>query len=212
MSLHFDMNAFQLFFLFIRLPLDYIALLLAAVTAYSIRLSEPVKELRDVNIGLNFEQYMQAAVVIAVLWLIIFAFAGLYSTDPNRKFSNELNRIFIACSAGFAAVAVVIFLRGELFNSRFIVLAAWGISIVYLFVARLFVRLLQQWLHAIGVGNLRVVVIGDDSAALLLADVFAANKRLGSRVMKTFKSFNAKVKKKVLMRLYLRMLMTKKKL
>ncbi|MAG11436.1 MAG: hypothetical protein CMI52_01355 [Parcubacteria group bacterium] len=187
------MNAFQLFFLFIRLPLDYIALLLAAITAYTIRLSEPVKELRSVNIGLNFEQYMQAAVVIAVLWLVIFAFAGLYSTDPNRKFSNELNRIFIACSAGFAAVAVVIFLRGELFNSRFIVLAAWGISIVYLFVARLFVRLLQQWLHAIGVGNLRVVVIGDDAAAVLLSDVFAANKRLGSRVMKTFKSFNGKV-------------------
>ena len=187
------MNAFQLFFLFIRLPLDYAALLFAAIVAYGIRLSEPVVSLRQVNIGLSFESYMQAAIAIAILWIIIFAFSGLYSTDPNRKFSSEINRILIACSAGFAAVAVVVFLRGELFNSRFIVLAAWGLSIVFIFMERLIVRLVQQSLHAVGVGNLRVIVIGDDSAASILAGVFERNLRLGSRVVRTFKSFNAKV-------------------
>jgi len=191
-------NAFQLFFLFIRLPLDYAALILASVFAYSIRLSEPIVSLRRVNIGLSFEQYIQAAFAMAVVWILIFAFSGLYSTDPNRKFSSEMNRILVGCAAGFAAVAVVVFLRGELFNSRFIVLAASGLAVLFVFVERLIVRLIQQWMHASGIGNLRVVVIGDDHAAEVLADVFVQNQRLGSMVIRTFKSFNAKVKESLL--------------
>lgn len=187
------MNGFQLFFLFIRLPLDYIALIAAALTAYWIRLSEPVRAVRHVNIGLPFDAYFQVALIVGIVWIIIFVFSGLYSIDPNQKFTSEVYRIFIACSAGFAATAVLIFLRGELFNSRFIVLVASALAVVYVFLSRFFVRLIQQWMHQLGYGNQHIVVIGDDDTADLVVDYLKHHKYAGRELARRYKSFTKKV-------------------
>ncbi len=187
------MNKFQLFFLCIRIPLDYATLVCAAVSAFIIRLSEPIVALRRVNIGLNFDDYFFASLVVSLLWIVIFAFAGLYSIDPNRKFGSELRQLMIGCASGFAATAVIIFLRGELFNSRFIVLAASILAALFLLVQRMFMRLIVQWLHVKGIGVVRIAIIGDDDTAKILYTIYSRNARLGFSVVKRFPSFSKRV-------------------
>jgi len=51
--------------------------------------------------------------------LIIFTLIGLYRIKPVRKLLEDFFRIIIGISAGMMTLVLYIFLRQELFDSRF---------------------------------------------------------------------------------------------
>ena len=80
---------------------------------------------------------------------------------------------------------VYIFLRQELFDSRFLVLGAWFFSIVFVSLGRLIVRQLQKSIvskHNYGIH--KVLVIGDDDITVKIIDGMNRNPALGFRVVK----------------------------
>lgn len=192
------MRTFELFFTFLRVPLDYVTLIVAALAAYAIRLSPWFTSLRKVNIGLDFELYFSASLQIATVWIGIFALVGLYATDPHRKFSDELKRIILGCATGLSAIAIIIFLTGELFNSRFIVLAACGLSLLLITIERLLLRLIKYWLYIAGFGRQSIAIIGnDDSAAQLIAE-YNVHPRYGVYVTLHMPDWNEHAKEQII--------------
>jgi hypothetical protein len=103
------MKRFELTFTFLQLPVDYLMLCLAALTAYFLRFHPSVVAIRPVMFALSFEHYTQATLLVALGWIIIFALSGLYSTNPNRKFAKQVTRIITACSTGFAGITIYVF-------------------------------------------------------------------------------------------------------
>src|SRR3989338_1837270 len=170
------MKRLELAFTLLLIPLDFLALMLAAIAAFYLRFHPFFTKVRPVIFDLTLERYLGVVVGIAVLWLFVFAFSGLYTTR-RKGLALELSRVFLACSTSMAAVFGVLFFSRVLFESRFIAIAGWGLAIIFVCVERIVMRLLQRGLLAIGIGTHRVALIGDTTAAEALADAFRTRAR-----------------------------------
>jgi exopolysaccharide biosynthesis polyprenyl glycosylphosphotransferase len=186
-----------LLFTIILLPLDFLMLLLASLSAYSMRVGSFVTEIRPVIYTLKLNDSVFYSVLIAIIWLFIFAFAGLYKIE-RRKLHEELSKIFLACSTGILAIIVAIFLKRELFSSRFIILAVWGFSILFVTIGRLVIYQIQKSLLKKGIGSKKIILIGQDKNTQAIAGAINNNSKIGYQIIKTYSSFNEQIKKEVL--------------
>ncbi len=179
-------------------PLDYCMLLAAAATAYMLRFGEFFTDIRPVIFTLPLAVFVQLAAMIAPLWLLFFAFTGLYTVSGRRKITDELNKIILASSTAVLIIIVAFFFEQRLFSSRFIILAGWGLGIVYVAVARMLVTALQRSLYARGRGVHKVVVIGDTVTAQDFAVLMEKSPRLGYRLVGRFSAFTPEVAKNIM--------------
>jgi exopolysaccharide biosynthesis polyprenyl glycosylphosphotransferase len=179
------MKRFELTVALLLVPLDAFMLTLAAVAAYNSRFIPFVTQYRPVIFALDFQSYLQHIIPLVALWVVIYALAGLYSIRHPRRILTELKKIFVASSLGFAAITMIIFLRGELFSSRFIILAAYVLAMCFVAFARMLVRALKFSFYKRGIGARRVMLIGNDKTAKTVADFLSSDSHYGMRVIKT---------------------------
>lgn len=184
------MKRFELTFAFLQLPLDYLMLILAGFSAYGLRFTKLVTTIRPILFNLSWNKYWPLVLMVAAGWIVIFAFTGLYSANPNRKLAKELGRIFLACSTGFAAITIYVFFTLQKFDSRFLVLASWVLAVIYVSLARTILRLLKILCYRLGVGLRRTVIIGTQSVADQIQHSLENNPSLGYKVIGYLKSFN----------------------
>ncbi len=180
----------ELFFSFLLVPLDLAMIVLAGISAYYIRYADFFQSLRPVIFDLNLSNYLRAVLLVAILWLVIFAFSGLYAIRNARKLAMEVYRVVLACSTGFMLIVILIFIRRELFDSRFIVLAGWLLAIVYISLARAFIRAIQRGLYKYKIGVHSVVLVGDSKTTDSLLEEFATRKNLGIEVVRRLRDFS----------------------
>lgn len=180
----------ELFFSFLFIPVDFVMLILAGISAYYLRFSRFSTDIRPVIFNLPVNEYLINLAFIAVLWMLVFIFSGLYRIRSARKLARELARIFLACSTALALVAILIFFQRDLFDSRFIVLAGWLLAILYVSFAHIFIRWLQRRLFAYGIGVHKVIIVGAGQTADNLVAEFAANRRAGYEVIKRVRDFS----------------------
>lgn len=180
----------ELFFSFLLVPLDYALVVLAAISAYHLRFSSLSTDIRPVIFNLPFDGYLELVAIIALAWILVFAFSGLYSIRRPANVARELARVILACSTGLALIAIYIFFRRELFDSRFIVIAAWFLSIIYVSFGHLFIRWLRRLLFRYGIGTRNLVLVGNSKTTDKLLSEFASNSQLGYRVVKRLRDFS----------------------
>lgn len=184
------MKKSELIFSFLLVPLDFLMIILAGVSAYYLRFTALATEIRPVIFNLPFGEYFQILLLIAVAWLVIFALAGLYNIKGLRSLSQEVYSVILACSTGLVLIVVLIFVFRELFSSRFIVLAGWLIAIVYISAARIIIRSIQKILLNYGVGVHKIVLVGNSKTADILIHEFSSRKNLGYEIVKRLKNFS----------------------
>jgi exopolysaccharide biosynthesis polyprenyl glycosylphosphotransferase len=184
------MKQSELFFSFLLVPLDFLMIILAGISAYYLRFASLATEIRPVIFSLPFGDYFQILLLIAFAWLIIFALAGLYSIKASRRLTAEVYRVILACSTGLMLIVIMIFAFRELFSSRFIVLAGWLLAIVYISFARIIIRLVQRILLRYGIGVHKIVLVGDSNTADALIHEFSGRKNSGYEVVKRLKNFS----------------------
>jgi len=184
------MKKSELFFSFLLVPLDFTMIVLAGISAYYIRYAKFLTDIRPVIFDLHFPYYFNIVLLIAFLWLIVFAFAGLYNIKGARKIIKEVYRVTLACSTGLMLIVVLIFVRRELFDSRFIVLAGWILAIVYISFARVLIRWIQRMLFIYDIGVHKVVLVGNSKTTDNLVHEFSARKNSGYEVVKRLRDFN----------------------
>jgi len=177
------MNRFNLTFTALRLPLDAIALACAGASAYLLRYSRFATEVRPILQDIPYSSYIQTTLTFIVVWIVMFVIAGLYSARPKRAWS-ELGRVILACTAGVMILIASVFFQRQLTQSRFIVIAIWGFSILYVYLGRLVLRVIQHQLLRMGFGHERIVIIGSDQQALNLGRIFKQSPILGFTVIK----------------------------
>lgn len=183
------MKKSELAFTAALLPIDYALVFAAALTAYSLRF-DYLPALRPVIYEIPLRDFLLFAAVVSAVTVACYAASGLYGISGPRRLKLEISRVVLASSTAVMAVIVLIFFRGELFSSRFIVLAAWAFAMLYVCAGRVFVRLLQRLLLAAGIGVHDAVVIGgDDRTTRLLIAHFSSRPAAGHRVTRRFESF-----------------------
>lgn len=184
------MKKSELFFSFLLVPLDFIMMALAGISAYYIRFAEFTTGIRPAIFNLPFGDYFKIVLIIAFLWLIIFAFSGLYNIKDARKLSKEIIKVILACSTGLVLIVVLIFFRRELFDSRFIVLAGWILAIMYISFSRILIRLVQRSLFKYGIGVHKIILVGASQTTDILMHYYSSAKNSGFEVAKRLRNFN----------------------
>ena len=180
----------ELFFPFILIPIDYLMIVLAAISAYSLRFTGFLNEVRPVIFNLPFNNYFELVLPVAFLWLVVLALSGIYRITTTGKVPQELARIFLASSTSFALIAIFIFFRRELFDSRFIVLATWALSIIYVSFAHIIIRFFQRKSFLFGWGIKKVLIVGNGKTADNFIHDFSAHRHFGYEVVKRVRDFS----------------------
>ncbi len=183
------MKRFELFFMVLQVPVDFIGLVLAAVCAYVLRFTEWAERLRPVLFDMTLAEFLSRIFFVIIFWLIVFAFAGLYAPRPHRRFANDINRIIIASSAVIGVVAVYLLFTQQSFDSRFLIASSWILAVLFVILGRLTMRGLKGVLYRMGLGLRRVAIIGNDSIATELFSVFQHRPELGYHVVKQYDAF-----------------------
>lgn len=184
------MKKIESFFSALFVPVDYLLIVLAGISAYYLRFSDISSEIRPVIFSLPFQNYFRSVLIIAAIWVVIFILSGVYHIRDARRVAQEIQKIILASSAGFAAVAIIIFFQRDLFDSRFIVLVGWILAMLYLSVAHAFIRWLQRYLFRFGLGVHKVILVGDSQTTENLIEEFSANRRSGFEVIKRVRNFS----------------------
>ncbi|MFH1405088.1 MAG: sugar transferase [Patescibacteria group bacterium] len=190
------MKKSELFFTAVLVPIDYLAIIGAGAAAYFARLHPVFVTVRPVIFDLPFDNYLKLVSLVALIWLIVFAFAGLYSTK-RRAIAVEITRVGFACSTSMAAIFAILFFSRILFESRFIAIAAWILAIIFVSVMRLVIRGLQRSLLVFGVGLHKIALIGNNSTSKTLIKQFQNHPRLGFKVVSQFETFDDNIAQKI---------------
>ncbi len=154
----------EITFSILSIPFDFLMLLVAGISTYALR-TRILVNYRPVLFDLNlpFARYLGLVSLVSLFFIIMYALAGLYNLRSTRRIVEEFSRVVMASSAGIMVVIVMIFLRQELFDSRFLVLGFWLLAIFWVIVGRCIVRSVQRFVmgkYMFGVH--RVLVIGND--------------------------------------------------
>jgi len=195
------MKRSELIFAAVSVPVDYLMLIAAGLAAYALRTSSLVQQWRPVYFTLNlpFERYLGLVLFIGFFWLAIFALAGLYEIRRSSRAWEEFARIVIAASAGLVGIVFYIFIRRELFDSRFLILAAWVLAIIFVSFGRLLLRGFQYYLvsrYRIGVHN--VLVVGGDGVSEEIIEEINSQPSYGYHLVRYLKELdNDQIRKEI---------------
>lgn len=181
------MKRLELFFLFIRLPLDFLAVFAAALAAYFLRY-DLLAGVRPATQIISFDQYVLITAALSALWVVIFAAAGLYL--PRLRIMDELGRVVNGSSTGAMAVIVIFYFSREFFASRFIVLAAWLLAMALVIFVRLLIRAVQLGLWTAGIGTRRVAVVGSGRSAEAVVSAIADHPSTGYALVSQSATFD----------------------
>ncbi len=174
------MKRFELFFTFILLPVDIAMIIASVVIAYYLRLDLHHGE-QFSNIGVS--EYLEYALYLIPLWILINALNGLYETKPQKGLFNRLYKVFQSNSVAMLFLVMGIFFTKTVFFSRLILLFIWIISIVLVFLGRVIVKIIQLNLLKKGIGRRRLIILGANSVAEFVVGEIRKKKEIGYDIL-----------------------------
>lgn len=178
------MKRSEIFFSAIQLPVDLIMISLAALSAYYVRNIPQILALRPKLYDITLSGFMEVIFFVAPIFVLIFALEGLYQMRTTRRFWQEAYRVFKATSLVLVIVIVVIFLKREWFSSRFIILAGWGFTVLYITLGRYLIARVQRY-HLLkkGTGVHQVLLIGTNGKMQAMNRYLTSNRELGYKIV-----------------------------
>ncbi len=174
------MKRSELFFAFILLPLDVAMIIAAFVLAHYLRVD---LEVLLVVYDIGLKEYLRYSFYLMPVWVFLLALNGLYGIGRNRNFLSEFYRILNASSVAILFLIVGIFFSRSLFFSRLIVILTWVLSIMTLALGRFAIKSIQGYLFKFGIGERKLILIGDNGISESLFVQAAKNSQLGYKVV-----------------------------
>jgi len=184
------MKKAELTFAVVSVPLDYIMIVLAGISAYFLRYAEWVQKVRPIIFDLPYGEYVSIVFFVALAWLPVFGLLGMYSLTMQQRLIDELSKVVFACSTGLMLIVMYIFWQREFFDSRFIILAAYILSILYVGGGRIILRYIRRLLLLKDWGVTKVVLVGGGKVSDELASLFHRKPIYGYRVMERVEVFD----------------------
>src|SRR4051812_37831804 len=103
------MKRLELALTFLQVPFDYCLLILAGLTAYTLRFTSYVTSIRPILFDLPFQKFLSTLILVTLGWMLIFIITGLYKINPSRRLVNDIGKILMASASGFSAIAIYLF-------------------------------------------------------------------------------------------------------
>ncbi|MFA6466440.1 MAG: sugar transferase [Patescibacteria group bacterium] len=166
-------------------PIDFATVFLAVLSAYFLRFSESIAEIRPVFFEMPLNEFISLTFKVAFLAIVVFAFSGFYAMR-DKKLARELPKIINGVSTLGIIIVLAIFWQRELFSSRFIIISAWLIAIIYLFIIRIIVFSIRNYFLKKGYGLSKVIVLGNQASRKIIIDTYKKNPQIGLKTVAEF--------------------------
>src|ERR1700687_5085927 len=108
------MKRSELIFNLISIPTDIAAITGAGLVAFYLRLHSHIYN-KPVLYHLTRQDFVNVAIRVIPILLIIFGLLGLYNLRSTRRFIHEFNRIAVGVSLGMLLVVVLFFFNQSAF-------------------------------------------------------------------------------------------------
>ncbi len=142
---------------------DFCVLLAAFALAYVLRVQIDHRPLLTGQV--SGADFLNTALLLIPMWLIVFGFLGLYSSGIYNKRLLEWGRLLVGSVIGILIVIGYSFVVDrDVFPARLVVVYAFIGSFVLLVFGRECLRLLRTFAFRFGRGISRVLVIGNSAA------------------------------------------------
>ncbi len=167
----------------ILLPIDYLLLILASISAYYFRFSSFIIELRPVFYDISFNEYLILSLQVSLFGILVFIFSGFYYIK-SKKLVREIPKIIMGVSTIVVFLILFIFLERELFSSRFIIIFSWFFAIIYLIIIRFLLYLIRNYFFKKGYGLSSLIILGIDRK--IIVDTYKKELNLGFKILGEF--------------------------
>ena len=117
----------------------------------------------------HVDSYFTLAALLTLLWLLVFVLFRLYDLHPRSGGPVETARAFNACSMAAMLVVVATFLFPAFVVSRMWLIAAWGLSFLFVAASRFVNRRLVRAVRRRGFLLAPAVIVGTNEEAASLA-------------------------------------------
>ncbi|MDO8529071.1 MAG: sugar transferase [bacterium] len=192
------MKRSELFFSAIQVPVDFIMILLGAISAFAIRNFPQIITFKPKLYEFPFNSYLKMALIVAPLFILAYAIEGLYKIMATRKYGHEILNVFKATSIVLVIIIIGIFLQRTWFSSRFIIMAGWILVVFYVSLARLILHEIQKsLLIKKGLGAHRVLLIGENDKINEIRKIIKKNLSMGYKIIDQIGTFSLKIIKEI---------------
>lgn len=172
------MKKTELIFNLISIPTDIVSLLTAGIVSFYLRYQSD-SVVGPVLFNLSLSEFTSILLKAIPIILIIFAILGLYAQTGTRRFLYELNRVTIGLSVAAFLTIILFFFNQTIFPSRFIILSAWLLGIVFVLFSRLILKLIQTQLFRHGYGLHKLVLIDGEKTESKIIKSILQNRKYG---------------------------------
>ena len=186
------MKRSELFFSFLLVPLDIVAVLLGFVIAYLVRRFFDPFDVAIIHIK-SFREFLPFISSFIPLWIIVFATHHLYSAKNTRKLGVEFLKILIAVPTALMLFVTIMFFIKETFFSRLILLYSLVSIILFVTFFRLIIIALQRFLFRYGIGVKRILIVGTGKTSYDIYQDIRKKPAKGFRVLGVIKTNNEKI-------------------
>jgi exopolysaccharide biosynthesis polyprenyl glycosylphosphotransferase len=189
------MNRFELLFSAVRVPVDFVLIILAGFLSYQIRISSFAVEARPILYDLSNSWYNAFVLVFAMITIVILAFSGMYITRRTRTIVIEFYRILSSVSTTILIIILYYFFYSrDIFSSRFLIISIWVLSITLLLLGRITLHLIQDYItkhYKWGVHRVAIIT-GSDIAGKLVLDALNTKAGFSYQIVEIQKELNLK--------------------
>lgn len=160
---------------------DFLALLLAFVGAYILRVS--ISD-RAVSNPIQARTYLGIFVVLLPFWLIIFALIGLYNSNIYEKRFQEIGRLFVGSFIGTLFVVFWNFLASKpIVPAKLVPIYGFTLSFIFLVIIRNLARFIRTKLFEYKVGLTNILIVGNTKLGEELVASLIDSRHSGYRVV-----------------------------
>ncbi len=148
----------ELLFRALLIPIDYCMIVFGFALAYLIR-HEQAKPLAYFVSGKSF---LIVILPVLLLWIVIYAFAGLYDLKATRSRLSETSRVLMASAVGVMVLIIIdFFAQQPIFPSKAIPIYGFVFAVIFVTISRFIMYSLQHFLYRLGIGTHNVLIIGN---------------------------------------------------
>jgi exopolysaccharide biosynthesis polyprenyl glycosylphosphotransferase len=148
------MHKSKLLISLVTICLDYLLVLAAFFFAYMFR------ERLDGNTLIPFEQFAGFAVFAGIVYLLIFAYLGLYNYERRKDLIDQFFIILVSSVTATTLAGALIYFTRYFDYSRLIIGAALIFSVLLVWIERVLVNAFVKYLYRRGIATTNVFVVG----------------------------------------------------
>lgn len=193
------MKRSDVFFTVALVPLDYLVLIGSFLLAYFIRTRFPsfIPEFLQGPVGdalsfspevrlVPFAGYVNFIFITSFVLLVMFGLTGLYKIRRFQTVSQSSAQLLRSLAAAFFAFVTITFALGSTVLPRLVIIYAFVLTTIFMFLIRVVVRLIRRLLLRRGVGVLRIGLVGDGTVAQRAKRFIVLKHHTGYRLAQEF--------------------------